>query len=89
MLVVERCTLPSAWSALPNDLYVGLWRNPNITGTIPASCANNTGTYFDFSDTGISGCVPPGLIGDFYTQQTLPNKTVVLRDLPICSNSNP
>ncbi|WIA41421.1 hypothetical protein OEZ86_005004 [Tetradesmus obliquus] len=77
-------TLPGAWAAMPKELYVDLQYNINITGTIPASFASNTGTYFNFYGTSISGCRPRGLQGNFYTQQPLPNGSLSLRELPLC-----
>jgi hypothetical protein len=79
-------TLPSAWSSLPKELYVGLAWNTNITGPIPASFVSNTGTYYDLFQTSITGCVPPGLLGEFRTWQPLPNGTLVLQDLPLCGS---
>jgi hypothetical protein len=77
-------TLPDAWSAFPSDLYVGVALNDNITGTIPASYATNTGSYFDLYGTYIRGCVPKGLTGSFQTYRVLPNGQSVLRNLTSC-----
>lgn len=77
-------TLPSEWSALPKELYLGLDQNTNITGSIPAAFASNKGTYYSLYNTSISGCVPSGLLGVFETWQQLPNKTFTTQTLPTC-----
>jgi hypothetical protein len=78
-------TLPSEWSALPKDLYVGLMSNSDVTGTIPASFASNQGAFYNLYSTSITGCVPAGLVGDFRTLLRLDNGTEVLQDLPPCT----
>ncbi|WIA41427.1 hypothetical protein OEZ86_005009 [Tetradesmus obliquus] len=76
--------LPAAWSALPKELYVGLDLNTNIAGTIPSAFASNTGTFYNLFNTSITGCVPPGLLGNFATWRPLPNGGFSTRDLPSC-----
>ncbi|WIA36815.1 hypothetical protein OEZ86_008070 [Tetradesmus obliquus] len=81
-------TLPSEWSDMPKEAYVSLGSNANITGTIPASFARNTGAYYYLFNTSISGCVPPTLLGYFATRQRLTNETYVTKDLLPCNSSN-
>ncbi|WIA21131.1 hypothetical protein OEZ85_005443 [Tetradesmus obliquus] len=77
-------TLPAAWSAMPKELYLGLNQNTNITGEIPASFANNTGTYYSLFNTSITGCRPCGLLGQFKTWRPL-NGTYNTWELPRCT----
>jgi hypothetical protein len=69
---------------MPKELYVGISYNLNITGTVPAECADNKGTYFDIFETSIGGCVPQGATGYFVTLRTLPNGTRVPLESPEC-----
>ncbi|KAF6255688.1 hypothetical protein COO60DRAFT_1534010 [Scenedesmus sp. NREL 46B-D3] len=62
-------TLPIQWRDMPGELYVGLRNNTAIMGEIPQSFRRSR-AYFDLYATSISGCVPPGVLGLFFTLQT-------------------